>query len=769
MTADGTAPNAVDAADMSAYTGVGSQHAQAPLVAQAGGSAAFAPAPVALVVARGKAAKRTIMAVQDAGMVACVACTDDKRADAALRAADAKVSLGEKQLDALYSNGYAVLKAAEEADAQVILLIEDAQALSGVDTFLARAAVAGRRVFTQLGDSPQLGWVLCTTDKTDEVCGQWRTCKHCKLTFDGASLAAGHYVCPSCGGYMRMTSDERIDDLLDAGTFQEWDRVRTGQGSIAGLKCAIGIMESTFFMGSMGSVVGEKVTRLFERATAEHLPVIIFTASGGARMQEGLVSLMQMAKTSCAIERHAAAHLPYISVITDPTTGGVTASFAMDGDIILAEPKALIGFAGQRVIRDTIRQELPEGFQTAEFALEHGLIDAIVERQDLRATLAHILAMHLSTACQATGCAHNAGDHDVLVSYRAVCDNLENGTATYNTVTYSDLRPEPMSVEERAVWEKLREAIPSSLIPESLRAGASRRVERAIAAGTFDAEAGTSLEVGATSVVAGASPDEQENRAWQSVQLARNVHRPTAISYIRSFVDGFVELHGDRGFADDGAIVGGIGWIGGRAVTVIGQEKGENLKERIRRNFGCPQPEGYRKALRLMRQAEKFRRPIVCLVDTQGAYCGTEAEERGQGNAIADNLVAMAGLKVPVVTVLLGEGGSGGALALAVANRVAMQEHAVYSVLSPEGFASILWKDRTRAPEAAAVMKMSAHESLELGIIDAVVPEGPAPAHENPLIAERNVRDYVQAALDELCGMSEQELLSQRYDRFRKF
>ena len=279
------------------------------------------------------------------------------------------------------------------------------------------------------------------------------------------------------------------------------------------------------------------------------------------------------------------------------------------------------------------------------------------------------------------------------------------------------------------------------------------------------------MEVGACAAPAGgdASKADQENRAWQSVQLARNVHRPTAISYIRSFVDGFVELHGDRGFADDAAIIGGIGWIGGRAVTVIGQEKGENLKERIRRNFGCPQPEGYRKALRLMRQAEKFRRPIVCLVDTQGAYCGMEAEERGQGNAIADNLVAMAGLKVPVVTVLLGEGGSGGALALAVANRVAMQEHAVYSVLSPEGFASILWKDRTRAPEAAAVMKMSAHESLELGIIDAVVSEGPAPAHENPLTAERNVRDYVQAALDELCGMSEQELLSQRYDRFRKF
>ena len=170
-----------------------------------------------------------------------------------------------------------------------------------------------------------------------------------------------------------------------------------------------------------------------------------------------------------------------------------------------------------------------------------------------------------------------------------------------------------------------------------------------------------------------------------------------------------------------------------------------------------------------MRQAEKFRRPVVCLVDTQGAFCGTEAEERGQGNAIADNLVAMAGLKVPVVTVLLGEGGSGGALALAVANRVAMQEHAVYSVLSPEGFASILWKDRTRAPEAAAVMKMSAHESCELGIIDDVVSEGPRPAHENPEAAERNVSEYVREALDELCALSEQELLEQRHQRFRKF
>ena len=212
-----------------------------------------------------------------------------------------------------------------------------------------------------------------------------------------------------------------------------------------------------------------------------------------------------------------------------------------------------------------------------------------------------------------------------------------------------------------------------------------------------------------------ASAEDAPNRAWESVQLARNVHRPTALSYIDAFVDGFIELHGDRAFGDDGAVVCGLGWIGGRAVTVVAEEKGANLQERIRRNFGCPQPEGYRKSLRVMRQAEKFGRPVVCLVDTQGAFCGTEAEERGQGNAIADNLIALAGLRVPVVSVLLGEGGSGGALALAVADRVAMQEHAVYSVLSPEGFASILWKDRSRAPEAAAVMKMSAAEAWRDG------------------------------------------------------
>lgn len=794
------APNAHDAADVSEYTAAPRVRASSTL--RPAGSVmgdAAADLPVALVMARPKTAKRLLQAVTDAGFAACAVYTQDHRGDGYLKLAQSAVSLGEKYSDALFCNSHAVLSAVDTCGASVVLLCDEALPLAEVDSFLARTAAHGVRVFRPLSsEAPLLGWVLCTTDKPAIDGDSWRACSHCGLKFDGPSLAAGHYVCPTCGGYLRMSSSERIDDLLDADSFVEWNRtvpetdplefpgyagkleaqrektgleegVCTGEGRIAGLRTAIGIMESQFFMGSMGSVVGEKIARLVERATDEHLPVVVFTASGGARMQEGLVSLMQMAKVSCALERHAEAKLPYISVLTDPTTGGVTASFAMQGDVILAEPRALIGFAGQRVIKDTIKQELPEGFQTAEFALEHGLIDAIVERGELRGTLAHLLALYLSTAVASRG-EHEPGDRDILVSYEAVRENLVSGADTYNTVTYGDLTVGGLPFAEGvgSASRKLHARI-TSVAEHFDRRGSSmrKRLEKALSAGGFDAEAGASLEDASAAAREASAP--VSNRAWESVQLARNVHRPTALAYINSFVDGFIELHGDRMFGDDGAIVCGLGWIGGRAVTVIAQEKGSDLKERIARNFGCPQPEGYRKSLRLMRQAEKFGRPVVCLVDTQGAFCGMEAEERGQGNAIADNLLALAGLRVPVVSVLLGEGGSGGALALALADRVAMQEHAVYSVLSPEGFASILWKDRTRAPEAAAVMKMSAAEAYEMGIVDAVLSEGAGPAHENPEQAAGNVCTYVRATLDELCDVPSGELLRARYERFSKF
>lgn len=803
------APNAHEAADVSVYTAVSqTELAVAAKRPADAGSAREGAGPVALVMARPKTARRLLPAVAEAGFCACVPYTQDRRFDSQVKAAPRAVCLGERYSDALFANAHAVLQAVEECGASTVLLCDEAAPLAEVDSFLARAAARGVRVYRPLAaDAPLLGWVLCSTDKPASDDGAWRSCRSCGLKFDEASLAAGHYVCPTCGTYLRMSSAERINDLLDADSFSEWnarmpendplsfpgypdklaaqrektgldEAVRTGEGRIAGLRVAIGIMESQFFMGSMGSVVGEKVARLVERATDERLPVIVFTASGGARMQEGLLSLMQMAKVSFALERHAQAGLPYISVLTDPTTGGVTASFAMQGDVILAEPGALIGFAGQRVIRDTIKQELPEGFQTAEFALEHGLIDAIVERGDLRSVLAHLVAVHMATSPEGAGCAEReAGDCDILVSYEAVRDNLANGTGTYNTVTYGDLTPMDVSAPGGGGWSpaRLRERMAGIVgLLDRGDAASRKRLERALTRGGFDAEGGSSLEVNdavssAASAPAPASAEDAPNRAWESVQLARNVHRPTALSYIDAFVDGFIELHGDRAFGDDGAVVCGLGWIGGRAVTVVAEEKGANLQERIRRNFGCPQPEGYRKSLRVMRQAEKFGRPVVCLVDTQGAFCGTEAEERGQGNAIADNLIALAGLRVPVVSVLLGEGGSGGALALAVADRVAMQEHAVYSVLSPEGFASILWKDRSRAPEAAAVMKMSAAEACEMGIVDAVISEGPAPAHENPEAAAEGVRAYVSAALDELCETPLDDLLRRRYERFAKF
>ncbi|MEG0417133.1 acetyl-CoA carboxylase, carboxyltransferase subunit beta [Gordonibacter sp.] len=797
------APNALDAADGSEYTAATTgdvRTARGTLVAPlADEGARCASKPVALVMARSKTARRMMQSVAEAGFSVCAAYTQDHRFDVHLKAAQSTVSLGDKYTDALFCNSHAVLTAAETCGASIVLLCDEALPLAEVDSFLARAAARGMRVFRPLSpEAPLLGWVLCTTDKPAIEEGTWRTCPQCGLSFDEASLASGHYVCPTCGGYLRMSSAERINDLLDANSFAEWSRcvpetdplgfpgyagkltaqrdktgleeaVRTGVGSIAGLKVAIGIMESQFFMGSMGSVVGEKVARLVERATDERLPVVVFTASGGARMQEGLVSLMQMAKVSCALARHGEAGLPYISVLTDPTTGGVTASFAMQGDVILAEPRALIGFAGQRVIKDTIKQELPEGFQTAEFALEHGLIDAIVERQELRSTLAHLLAIQVSTASRD---GIDPGESSLLVDYASVCENLEHGTATYNTVTYGMLEPEgPLFTQIAARRPRLGKALADlagRLDRTRTHPVSPKRLERALASGGFDAEAGASLE-GSSGLADGAAAGGDANRAWRSVQLARNTHRPTALAYIDAFVDGFIELHGDRMFGDDGAVVCGLGWIGGRAVTVIAQEKGSDLKERIRRNFGCPQPEGYRKSLRLMRQAEKFGRPVVCLVDTQGAFCGMEAEERGQGNAIADNLIALAGLRVPVVSVLLGEGGSGGALALALADRVAMQEHAVYSVLSPEGFASILWKDRTRAPEAAAVMKMSAVEACDMGIVDAVLPEGPAPAHENPEIAAEQVRAYVVGTLGELCEEPVEKLLAARYERFIKF
>ena len=252
--------------------------------------------------------------------------------------------------------------------------------------------------------------------------------------------------------------------------------------------------------------------------------------------------------------------------------------------------------------------------------------------------------------------------------------------------------------------------------------------------------------------------------AYEKVLLARAKDRPTGLSYIENIFQDFIELHGDRRFADDPAIVGGLATLGGRPVTVIAMEKGKDMRERVKRNFGSPNPEGYRKALRLMEQAEKFRRPVVCFVDTAGAFCGMGAEERGQGQAIAENLLAMAGLKTPIVSVLIGEGGSGGALALALADRVWILENAVYSVISPEGCASILWKDSKKVKDAADCLRLTAQDMLELGVVEQVIAE-----EKDFSQTYQHIQTELAAAPAEKGQLPVEELLAQRYQRFRRF
>lgn len=536
--------------------------------------------------------------------------------------------------------------------------------------------------------------------------GLLRKCNKCGGAIIAEDVKKDHYICPKCGGYFRVHARRRIEMVTDEGSFEEWDSdlqggnpleykgyeekleklqektglseaVITGKAKIDGHETAIGVCDGRFLMASMGEAVGEKIARAVERATEERLPVILFACSGGARMQEGIVSLMQMAKTSAALKHHSDAGLLYISILTDPTTGGVTASFAMLGDVILAEPKALIGFAGPRVIEQTIGQKLPEGFQRAEFLLEHGFLDAIVERPQMKAVLSKILALH------------------------------ENGKGTdFN-----------------------RKECAQDLVADGRK--------------------------------------EEKLTAWQRVELSRRKDRPVGSDYIDELFTDFVEFHGDRYFADDKAIIGGVARFHGMPVTVIAQAKGRNTKENIERNFGMPEPEGYRKALRLMKQAEKFARPVICLVDTPGAFCGLEAEERGQGEAIARNIYEMSGLKVPVVSIIIGEGGSGGALAMATADEVWMLENSIYSILSPEGFASILWKDSSKAKEAAEVMKLTAENLKAQGIVERVFAEPETYTVQNMDSVIMQINEAIEEFLMRYGSMSEQELIRHRYERFR--
>ena len=552
--------------------------------------------------------------------------------------------------------------------------------------------------------------------------GLLKRCNKCGKGIFTEDYKKNLYICPKCGGYLRMPAQKRIEFLTEKDSFEEWDTglftenplrmigypdrikvlqdktrldeaVITGKARIGENEVVLMVMDGRFLMASMGEVVGEKIARGVERATKERLPVVIFTCSGGARMQEGMTSLMQMAKTSAALKRHSDAGLLYITVLTDPTTGGVTASFAMLGDIILAEPKALIGFAGPRVIEQTIHKKLPKGFQRSEFLLEHGFIDKIVERKDMKTVLEQILTMHRLTT-KNPEIAEVSGD--VL------------GVSNKNT---GKSRKQKLSVAQKK------------------RAG--------------------------------------EKTAWERVLTSREKDRPVGEDYINGLFEQFMEFHGDRNFGDDAAICGGLAYFQGQPVTVIAQMKGKNTAENIERNFGMPEPEGYRKALRLMKQAEKFHRPIICFVDTPGAFCGMEAEERGQGEAIARNLYEMSSLKTPVLSVLIGEGGSGGALAMAVADEVWILENAVYSILSPEGYAAILWKDGSQAARAAKAMKLTSYDLYKAGFVEKIIQEPESYTLDSIINVFDDLEENISRFLESSKKVTEEERVEMRYQRFR--
>ncbi len=569
----------------------------------------------------------------------------------------------------------------------------------------------------------------------------WKSCPGCKKAFLTEVIEENLEVCPECGYHFKISARKRLEMLIDFDSWTEFDgdlkstniisfpeydkkisagvkssgeaeAVITGKAKISGYTAVICVMESAYIMGSMGTVVGEKIVRAFEYATDHKLPVIVFCASGGARMQEGILSLMQMAKTSGAVKRHSDAGLLYVSFLTNPTTGGVTASFAMEGDIIVSEPGALIGFAGPRVIEQTIKQKLPPGFQLAEFLIEKGFLDGIVKRSDMKMFLSGVLEKHTPV--------------DFKSSVEQVIIEKENLSKNSESLTLKE--------------------------------------------------------------------NEEELTPYEQVKMARDKNRPTSQAFIRNLFTGFTPFAGDRRYAEDMAVLGGIAKFDQLPCTVIGLEKGIDTKEKVQRNFGCAHPEGYRKALRLMKQAEKFKRPVICFIDTAGAFCGIAAEERGQGQAIAENLMEMMTLKTPVLSILIGEGGSGGALALAVANEVWMMENSVYSVISPEGCASILWKDSSRVEEAARSLKLTAKDLLELKVIEKIVKFGTKievsdtsdsdeiksletkkklKRNEN-IFADESVifeplRNQIRMFFANYLNLSGEELAEERYKRYRRF
>jgi acetyl-CoA carboxylase carboxyl transferase subunit beta len=539
----------------------------------------------------------------------------------------------------------------------------------------------------------------------------WIKCESCGKLVYYKDYKDNHYICPRCGRAFIMTPKQRFDLLFDDKTWEKIplptmsddplnfvdrmpyterltearsdtgfnDAVTTADGRIGGIPTTICVLNGEFMMGSMGRVAGECIVASAEHAIKMHHPFIMVACSGGARMQENILSLMQMARTTVAVNKLHAAKIPYIVLLTDPTYGGVTASFAMLGDINIAEAGARIGFAGRRVIEQNIREKLPSNFQTADYLYEHGMVDMVVPRVELKSRIAKILAV-LTRQPHAP--------HEINIATPA---NPDTG-------------------------------------------------KRARGMG--------------------------ENAAYDKVLLARNENRPHFLDYINGIVDDWTYLAGDRLFGEDAAMCGGLGFWNGFPAMILGQEKGRTIETRQLHRFGMPNPEGYRKAQRLMRLAERFELPVISLFDTAGAFAGGAAEERGQSQAVASSIQTGLSIKTPYIAVNVGEGGSGGAIAIGTGDRVLMLENAIYSVIAPESCASILWKDNKFKATAAMAMKLTAHDMMDMGVIDKIIAEPNGGAHTDWQETMQNLANAVSEQIKLLQKTAPEKLPELRAEKF---
>lgn len=531
------------------------------------------------------------------------------------------------------------------------------------------------------------------------------SCIVCELDLGASEFFDIFRVCPQCHFHYSMNARERIDSLADSNSFSEFNKavvsldplsfasgqsynsslfhdqrrtglseaVVTGTAAIAGTPVMLIVLDFGFMGGTMGCAVGEKVTLALERAVKRSLPVVAIVTSGGARIQEGVLSLMQMAKTAAAANRLNESGLPFITVLANPATGQAYGSFANLADIILAEPGSIVGFSSLRVIKRASDEPLPAGAHSAESHLAHGMLDAVVERTELR-TIIGVLVELLGTR------------------YR-----FDSGHITTRPQTH--------------------------IVPPE---------------------------------------------AWTSVQMVRHSARPTAADYLSRIFTQFVELHGDRAYGDDETVISGVGQIAGQTVAVVAQQRDVHSDtDAGLQGESRTAPEGFRKASRTMDLAAKFSLPLITFIDTSGPDLSVGAEERGLGNTIAAAMAKMSGIGVPTISVVIGQAGSGGALALGIADSTLMLEHAIYTAVSPEEVAEVIYQDESRAEEAASSMRLTAHDCLELGIIDLIVAEPPFGAHADPDEAARTLGRVMVSELSRLQAQSPKKRASERYAKYR--